>query len=187
VKVPRHEMSTDEARLLVVAQAARMATMDTLAFDYAIVGGLVAALLMVIAMYAGRIMGLSTDMIRVLGLFVVSEDQPNLVYAVGFVLHFLMGAVFGIIYAILFHAVAAVPHSGIAALTGALFGVLHGLTIGALLGFMPRFHPRMGSGQALAVPGFFGHNIGIGTPVVLVLLHVVYGAAVGAIYGTAFL
>ena len=97
-----------------------------IAFDCAIIGGLVASLVMVVAMYAGRIMGLSTDMIRVLGLMAVSEDKPRVVYGMGFLIHFTMGVLFGIVYAVLFHAIAAVPHSGIAAATGAMFGVLHG-------------------------------------------------------------
>lgn len=158
-----------------------------IAFDYAIIGGLVASLIMVVAMYAGRIMGLSTDMIRVLGLMAVSEDKPKAVYGMGFLIHFAMGALFGIAYAILFHAVAAVPHSGIAAATGAIFGVLHGLSVGAVLGFMPQFHPRMGPGELVAEPGFFGRNVGVAMPVALVVLHVLYGAIVGAVYGSAFM
>ncbi|MFU8804535.1 MAG: hypothetical protein ACNA8W_12045 [Bradymonadaceae bacterium] len=158
-----------------------------IAFDYAILGGIIAAFVMVVAMYAGRIMGLATDMIRVIGLMFVPEEKAGAVYAVGFVVHFLTGAVFGIVYAVLFHAIAAVPVISIAATAGALFGILHGLSIGAILGFMPAFHPRMGVGEAVAPPGFFGRNVGLAMPVGLIILHVIYGAIVGVVYGTRYL
>lgn len=42
--------------------------------------------------------------------------------------------------------------------------------------------PRMGEGKVLPPPGFFGKNYGGMIPFGIIMLHLVYGAIVGAIY-----
>lgn len=148
----------------------------------AIAAGLVATGLMTLAIIAGKVMGLATDMVRVLGLVFTSERHPVGMYVVGLVVHFGFGAVFGIIYALLLTAIGAAPILGAAAAYGAMFGAVHGVVIGAGLGALPVVHPRMGSGQVLQAPGFFGRNIGVGMPVAVILLHIVYGVTAGVIY-----
>lgn len=156
-------------------------------WSQAIVAGLVGTALMTLAIFAGRIMGLQTDMVRVLGLAFVGEDKKRQVYGVGLVIHFLFGAIFGILYAIVLTAVGAAAFVGAAAAWGALFGVVHGLGVGSVLGALPAVHPRMGSGQVLESPGFFGHRVGVGMPVALILLHVIYGVTAGVIYSVGVL
>ncbi len=148
----------------------------------AVLAGVIGTALMTLAIFAGKVMGLSSDMIRVLGLAFVSEKRPSKVYGLGLVVHFLFGAFFGIVYAILLTAVGAAGFVGAAASWGAVFGVLHGATVGAALGALPAVHPRMGSGAVLEAPGFFGRNIGVGMPVALVLLHIIYGVTAGVVY-----
>lgn len=149
----------------------------------AILAGIVGTALMTLAIFAGKIMGLATDMVRVLGLLVFSEDSPRgAIYGVGLVIHFAFGAVFGIVYAILFTAVGAATLVGAAAAWGMLFGALHGLAVGASLGALPAVHPRMGDGAVLQAPGFFGRNIGVAMPTALLLLHIIYGVSAGVVY-----
>ena len=149
---------------------------------HGIFAGILGAGLMIIAIVAGKIMGLATDMIRVQGLMFVQETRPKGVYAVGMISHLLFGAFFGLVYAILLTVTGAVYFVGAAAAYGAMFGVLHGVSVGLVLGAVPAVHPRMGSGQVLQAPGFFGRNIGLGMPVALILLHIIYGVAAGVFY-----
>jgi hypothetical protein len=87
-------------------------------------------------------------------------------------------------YAGLLTWVGATTVVGMAGLWGILFGAIHGLVIGAGLGVLPAVHPRMGTENVLAPPGFFGRNIGLAMPVTLILLHVIYGVSAGLIYST---
>ncbi len=154
---------------------------------HGVLAGILGTALMTLAIVAGRLMGLATDMVRVLGLFFVPETRPKQVYALGLVVHFLFGAFFGIIYAILLTVTGAAFFVGAAAAYGAVFGAAHGAALGLALGALPAVHPRMGSGQVLAPPGFFGRNIGLGMPVGLILLHIVYGVAASVFYSVSVL
>lgn len=153
-----------------------------LAWGSAIAAGLIGTALMTLAIFAGKVMGLASDMVRVLGLAFVSEESPRAVYAVGLAVHFFFGAIFGIFYAVLLTAVGAVGFVGAAAGWGAVLGVMHGLSVGAMLGALPAVHPRMGTGEVVEAPGFFGSHIGVGMPVALILLHVIYGVTAGVVY-----
>lgn len=149
---------------------------------HAIFAGILGTALMTLAMVAGRIMGLATDMLRILGLFFVSERHPRQMYVVGLLIHFTFGAVFGVLYAIFLTLVGAAPFVGAAAGWGAVFGVVHGAGVGAALGALPAVHPRMGHGGVLSEPGLFGRNIGLAMPVGLILLHIIYGVTAGVFY-----
>jgi hypothetical protein len=103
--------------------------------------------------------------------------------AVGYLLHFLVGQVFALIYYAVF---AAIGESGW--LLGGLFGLLHGVfAITALVNtLLPAVHPRMGtsytaadSSPLLEPPGFLTLNYGRSTPLVTIGVHVVYGVIVG--------
>ncbi|TXD42945.1 hypothetical protein FRC96_01990 [Lujinxingia vulgaris] len=148
----------------------------------AVLAGVVGVVLMTMAMVAGRVMGLSTDMVRAIGLLFVPDRDHYLVYLIGITVHLFMGAIFGLTYALLLSAVGAVEVVGAAAAWGAFFGVLHGVVVGAGLGLLPAVHPRMGPGEVLSAPGFFGHNIGVGMPVFLVILHIIYGIVAAVVY-----
>lgn len=151
---------------------------------HAIFAGILGTALMTLAIVAGRLMGLATDMVRVLGLMFVPETRPRQVYVVGLVVHFLFGALFGVVYAILLTLTGAAQFVLASAAWGAMFGVLHGVSVGVALGALPTVHPRMGTGQVLEAPGFFGRNIGLGMPVAVIMLHIIYGVAAGVFYAT---
>uniref|UniRef100_UPI002457B170 hypothetical protein n=1 Tax=Nocardia abscessus TaxID=120957 RepID=UPI002457B170 len=103
--------------------------------------------------------------------------------AIGYLIHFVNGQIFGFIYYAIF---AAIHHAGWG--TGALFGLAHGLFAGTALVniVLPLVHPRMGSEMTsapdvalLEPPGFLLLNYGIGTPVVTLVGHIGYGTIVG--------
>jgi hypothetical protein len=109
--------------------------------------------------------------------------------AIGYVLHFIAGQAFAFMY---YGVFAAIDESG--ALLGAVFGLLHGLFAGTALVnvLLPVVHPRMGTPQTAAdaspllePPGFLIRNYGRSTPVVTVIVHILYGAIVGAFISAA--
>jgi hypothetical protein len=86
--------------------------------------------------------------------------------------------IFAIIYAVLFTVLALAGGW----LWGLIFGAVHGVFAGLVMGMMPMVHPRMGQGKELPSPGLFAKNISPLAPMGLIMLHLVYGAIVGAIY-----
>jgi hypothetical protein len=104
--------------------------------------------------------------------------------ALGYALHFVFGLLFAGLYLAVF---AALGEAGW--WLGALLGLLHAAFAGtALVGvLLPLVHPRMGSAFSdaasaplLEPPGFLLRNYGTRTPLVMLAVHVAYGALVGA-------
>lgn len=103
--------------------------------------------------------------------------------ALGYLLHFVAGLIFALIYYAIF---SAIGHNGW--WLGAAFGLAHGLFAGTALVniLLPVMHPRMGSEETAAPavallerPGFMMVNYGLRTPLVSLAAHVAYGALVG--------
>lgn len=147
----------------------------------AILAGLVATGAMTVLMYmAGAMMGMRMDMPMMLGTMLLPPGGAA--RAVGLMMHFMMGAIFFAIYALLFDALGI--DSGVVWWAG-VFGLGHGVMAGAMMGMMGAVHPRMTSASGTAevmAPGAFGTNYGTMAPVAIVLLHVVFGLVGGAIY-----
>ena len=109
--------------------------------------------------------------------------------AIGYLIHFLNGQIFGLGYYAVF---AAIQEANV--WLGAILGLLHGLVACTAIVnvLLPVLHPRMGKPTTsapdvamLEPPGFMLLNYGIGTPVVTVLAHVAYGAIIGAFTAAA--
>lgn len=103
--------------------------------------------------------------------------------AIGYALHFVAGLGFALGYYLIF---AAIHESGW--LIGAVFGLIHALFAGTALVniLLPLVHPRMATPLTAAPevallesPGFMMRNYGLGTPLVTLAAHVVFGAIVG--------
>jgi len=146
----------------------------------AVLAGLLATAVMTVLMYLGKAMGMPMDMPRMLGLMFVGPDSSGVVYGLGLAVHFMMGVIFAVVYAVLFDAL------GVDAdwLWGAVFGAVHGVIAGMAFGMMPAMHPRIGPGEVLAAPGPFGVRYGSAVPTGVILLHVVFGAVIGRVYGS---
>jgi hypothetical protein len=109
--------------------------------------------------------------------------------ALGYLLHFVAGQVFALIY---FAVFTAIGESGW--WLGALFGLVHGLFSGTALVnlLLPLVHPRMATELTAAPavarlerPGFMMANYGLRTPLVSLPAHIVYGAIVGGFISLA--
>ena len=103
--------------------------------------------------------------------------------AYGYVLHFVFGQLFALVYYAIF---IAIGHDGW--WLGATFGAVHGLFAASALVniLLPLVHPRMGSPLTgagtvalLEPPGFLMLNYGPQTPLVNLLAHIAYGTIVG--------
>lgn len=67
-------------------------------------------------------------------------------------------------------------------LTGVGFSVIHVVIAGVFMGVIPTMHPRMP--DPISPPGAFLSNLGTLGIVAFVMLHVLYGAVVGALNGS---
>jgi hypothetical protein len=114
---------------------------------------------------------------------IFSEDRSR-ASVVGYAVHFANGLLFSLVYAAIFAAVGTAGWG-----LGLALGGVHAIFAGGGLvnGLLPAVHPRMGSPWTdaeetplLEAPGFLLLNYGRATAVVTLLLHLAYGAIVGA-------
>lgn len=149
----------------------------------AVFSGLVGTVAMTAVMMMGSVMmGLKMDMPMTLGTMLLPKG--NAAWAMGLMMHLMMGIIFFIIYA------AVMDGLGItSAIAGwaALFGVVHGVLAGMSFGMMPMVHPRMATEPAVGVgkvaaPGFMGLSLGMMAPMAIIGVHAVYGLVGGAVY-----
>lgn len=141
-----------------------------------IVAGIVASAVFSMFTAMARSMGM-TEMSIEKTLGAMFGEGPS-ASAVGWVMHFMSGIVFALIYANIFEF-AGVTEGW---LIGAVIGAAHGLMIGAVvMPMMGAVHPGVRNGTITA-PGFFAINAGSMTPMGLVFGHVLFGAVLGGIY-----
>jgi hypothetical protein len=148
----------------------------------ALAGGFVGTLLLTTGMRAATELRVTRiDLPFLLGT-AFSADRVR-AGAIGYVLHFGFGLVFALGYYAIF---AALGEAGW--WLGALLGVVHAAFAGTALVsiLLPLVHPRMGStftdassAPLLEPPGFLLLNYGTRTPLVMLVVHVAYGALVG--------
>jgi hypothetical protein len=117
------------------------------------------------------------------------SDDRRRAKAIGYVLHFLAGLVFALMYWVAFRVLGESSWW-----LGGLFGLAHVAFAGSALVnvLLPVVHPRMGthatsarSTPLLEPPGFMLVNYGRQTPFVAILAHVAYGMIVGAFVSAA--
>jgi hypothetical protein len=148
----------------------------------AVAGGFVGTLVLTTALRAANELGVTrVDLPFLLGT-AVTVDRGR-AKAIGYLLHFVAGEVFALVYYAIF---AAIDTSGWP--LGALFGLLHGIVSSTALTnvLLPIVHPRMGSelsaadsSPLLEPPGFLMRNYGHGTLVATLVAHIAYGAIIG--------
>ena len=149
----------------------------------ALAGGFVGTLVLTTGMRAATELRLTRiDLPFLLGT-AFSGDRVRAA-AFGYVLHFFFGLAFAGGYYAIFEALGEASWW-----LGALLGVLHAAFAGTALVsiLLPLLHPRMGStfsdastAPLLEPPGFLLLNYGTRTPLVMLVVHVAYGALVGA-------
>lgn len=149
----------------------------------AVAGGFAGTLVLTTALTAASALRLTRMDIPFLLGTTVTDDRSR-ARVIGYLLHFVAGVLFALVYLALFQALG---RGGWA--LGLAFGLVHALFAGTALVniLLPAIHPRMGtpfsaadSAPLLEPPGFMLLNYGRGTPIVTVLAHLAYGAIVGA-------
>lgn len=99
-------------------------------------------------------------------------------FAVGLIMHVVIGVLFALLYAELFERVWLHGGAGM----GMILSFLHASIIGMLLGMTAMLHPHVP--ELLPEPGaYFSKTGGTAGVVVFYALHLVYGAIVGGGYG----
>ncbi len=134
-----------------------------------IFAGFVATLVLSALMVMKGMMGLMPDLnaIKMLTAMAHGFMGTPAVPLVGWLLHFMIGTLaWGILFALLFKRI---PGSSSTA-KGLAFGTA------AWLLMMVMVMPMAGA-------GFFGLHLGIGAPVATLMLHWIFGAVLGAVYG----
>jgi uncharacterized membrane protein YagU involved in acid resistance len=136
----------------------------------AALAGLAGTTVMTVMMLGGKQIGLpAIDVHGLLG-YIMQPDRRG---TVGYVLHWVLGAIFAIPYIILFRAI---PDNVL--LLGALLGAIHWLLVGGGFAFAPLMHAGMKAGtvkepgaymlKSLGIIGFIGGLVG----------HIVFGITV---------
>jgi hypothetical protein len=154
----------------------------------AIAGGFVGTLVLTTALRTANELGVTRiDLPFLLGTAVTADRARA--KAVGYLLHFVAGEGFALLYYAIF---VAIKTSGWP--LGALLGLLHGIVSSTALVnvLLPVVHPRMGSelsaadsSPLLEPPGFLMRNYGRGTLIATLVAHIAYGAIIGGFVSLA--
>jgi hypothetical protein len=137
----------------------------------AVAGGFAGTLVLTTALTAASALRLTRMDIPFLLGTTVTDDRSR-ARVIGYLLHFVAGVLFALLYLALFQALG---RGGWA--LGMAFGLVHALFAGTAL--VNILLPAADSAPLLEPPGFMLLNYGRGTPIVTVLAHLVYGAIVG--------
>ena len=148
----------------------------------ALAGGFVGTLVLTTILRAGSELRLTRiDLPFLLG--TAFTDDRARAKAIGYLLHFVNGLAFALIYYAIFRAIGQARWW-----LGAIFGLAHGLFAGTALVniLLPVVHPRMGTPAStsnrlalLEPPGFMMLNYGLSTPALSLAAHALYGTLVG--------
>ena len=152
----------------------------------ALAGGLVGTVVLTSGLRLAQELGWTRmDVPLLLGTaFTASRSRAEVI---GYAVHFVNGFLFALVYAFVFAATDRADW-----LLGLGLGFVHALFAGGALVnvLLPAVHPRMGTPWSdaeetplLEPPGFMLLNYGRATALVTVVLHLAYGAIVGAFAG----
>ena len=139
------------------------------AFAAGVAGGIVMSIILAMA----RGMGMPAQLEMLEGTMMLPPGPAA--FWLGMMMHLIISGVIGLIYGWGFEAVRRAGW-----VTGLGFGVIHAIIAGMAMGMMPMIHPRI---PPMHAPGWFMSNIGMMGVAAMVMLHLIYGAVVGAIYG----
>jgi hypothetical protein len=150
----------------------------------ALLWGFVATVVLTGLMTTSQNLGLTRMSIPYMlgSLFTADRDRARL-YGTGF--HVVNGWLFALVYCRAFESWDRATWW-----LGAGIGLVQALfVLTAGMAFLPGLHPRMAGEtrgptptRQLEPPGFFALNYGRGTPIVVLLAHLAYGAILGAFY-----
>ena len=142
----------------------------------AILAGVVGTMAISMVMAMAPKMGMPK--MDIVGMLSTMFGEPNRV--LGWIMHFMMGIIFALVYALFWSAGIGTPsvHSGL------LFGAVHWLIVGLIMGMIPMMHVGIKSGSVQA-PGIWMMNNGGGLAFMGGLIgHLVFGVVVALIYNS---
>ncbi len=148
----------------------------------AILAGIVGAIAMLGIIYGGRAMGMTRmDLLRTLGTMVAPRASSTTTYAIGTMMHLMMGAAFGLVHAGILTGLDPSTDAGATAL-GLVIGLVHGLIVTMAMPMMLTMaHPLVRNGE-IEPPGVMLTGFGSMTPAGVTMAHAVFGLVAGAIY-----
>ncbi|MGI8548146.1 MAG: hypothetical protein ACR2M1_12585 [Gemmatimonadaceae bacterium] len=138
--------------------------------------GVIGAIVMVILMWMARTFtGMQINLSMMLGTMFLPMGMGA--WIMGFIMHLIIGGVIGIIYAWGFEHLTHKAGWTV----GVGFGFINAIVAGIFMGRIPAIHPRIP--EMMPAPGFFLLNMGMMGLIGLFVMHMIYGAVVGAMYG----
>jgi len=142
----------------------------------AIVAGVVGTTVMTMVMMMAPKMGMpKMDIVGMLG-SMFSADGNRMV---GMVMHFMMGIVFAIVYALLWNAGVGT----VTLLWGVIFGTGHWLIAGVMMGSAAMMHAGVKAGTVNAPGVYMINNGGMMAFMGGLIGHVIFGMVVALVYG----
>jgi hypothetical protein len=129
-----------------------------------ILGGLVATVVLSAIMMMKDAMGVMPQ----LNIIQMLATMMGVSAAIGWVMHFMIGGLWGLLFALAYRVVPGGSHVR----KGIVFG------IGAWLMMMVAVMPMAGA-------GLFGMAMGMMAPVMTLMLHIIFGAVLGLVHGKA--
>jgi hypothetical protein len=137
-----------------------------------VVAGLAATAVITVLMYAGPLMGMPRmDIAQLLGSMLL--PQGSTAFAMGMMVHFVMGIILVIIYALAWQGLGLAPNWW----TGLIFGAVHAVVAAAGIAMMMPVHKEVRAGR-LSSPLAAGPKGMMG----LLLGHLVFGLVVALVY-----
>jgi hypothetical protein len=140
----------------------------------AIIAGLVGTAVFSMVLALGPSMGMpKMDIVSMLGTMFGKENR-----VLGWIMHFMMGIVFALLYAFLWS-------NGILAPTwlgGLVFGAVHWVIVGMGMGMIPMMHAGIRSGQVMAPGLWMTNGGGIMAFGAGLLGHMVFGLVTAVVY-----
>lgn len=143
-------------------------------FLIAMLGGLIGTSLMTSMMLFGKQLQLpAIDAHGILG-FMLDADKAQ---PIGYIMHWLLGAVFAIGYAFVF---IYLPANLL--VLGAFLGIIHWLVVGWMFAFAPLMHKGMQAGTVQATGAYMLKSLGFVGFIAGMIGHIVFGVAVALTY-----
>ena len=149
-------------------------------FGAAIAAGVVATVVMTAMLYMGMAVmprQMPMNILYMLGTMMIPRNKM-MAYVAGTMMHAMMGIALALAHA---GVIKGLDLTSALIAWGVLFGFVHYLMVGMGMGMIGTMHPLMRAGQMTA-PGLFVSNLPKMTVMGFLVIHLVYGLVVAALY-----
>ncbi len=149
-------------------------------FGAAIAAGVVATVVMTAILYMGMALmprQMPMNILYMLGTIMIPRNKM-MAYVAGTMMHAMMGIAFALAHT---GVIKGLDLTSALVAWGVLFGFVHYLIVGMGFGMIGTMHPLMRTGQ-MPAPGIFVSNLPMMTVMGFLMIHLVYGLVVAALY-----